>query len=270
MAVEQLRPDAGQKGKQNSEVKFPAYNLVDSAEVAKAIHSKGGGRATADHLSAYLGYKSTSNGAYLSRVGAARHFGLIQKSGENFSLTPLATQILMPVYPEQAKQGLVTAFLNVDLYKRVFDDYKGKELPNEFGMKNALKNIYGVVPGRVDVAYRGLMDSAEAAGFFATRNGTRSHLIMPVFQHGAAEPAQPAAEPPADSSGGGGVPPRTNVEVTPPTAELRMISGGAPSIDTMKAKYLDTLIRMLDDKTQKGEVDVELMTRIERLLGVQA
>src|SRR6185369_9991290 len=103
------------------------------------------------------------------------------KNGNLFVPTPLAYRILSPVYPHEAKQALVEAFLNADLFKRVYEDFKGRELPPEFGLKNALRNQYGVVPARVDLAYRTLIDSADAAGFFATKAGARTHLILPTI-----------------------------------------------------------------------------------------
>lgn len=264
-----INPSASSDDKrQRSEVSFPGRSLADSVAVADAINKQGGGKATADHVAAFLGYKSTHNGAYLTRIGATRTFGLVSKSGEFFVTTPLATQILMPTYPEQGKQGLVNAFLNVELFRRVYDEFKGKELPPEFGMKNALKNIFGVVPTRVDVAYRSLMDSAQDAGFFDTR-GSRTHLIMPTVtlppqanlpDDGDAAALIALAMGGADGGGRGSIPPGSA------GAGKTSISAITPSLDSVKARYVQALINVLEEKGKSGDLDEELMARIEKLL----
>lgn len=249
--------------RQRSEVRFPGRSLADSVAVANTINKQGGGKATPDQLAAFLGYKGTDNGAYLTRVGAARTFGLVVKSGEFFVTTPLATQILMPTYPEQHKQGLVAAFLGVELFRRVYEEFKGKELPPEFGMKNALKNIFGVVPTRVDIAFRSLMDSAQDAGFFDTR-GSRTHLIMPAVQ-AAPPPSTPAAEEEKQVAFGGGSGTGGGNGTQPPGSGAQ---GTLATLDAVKARYVQALINVFEEKGKKGELDTELMARIEKLLSV--
>lgn len=247
--------------RQRSDVRFPARNLADSVAVGKVIYQQGGGKATSDQLAAFLGYKSTGNGAYLARVGAARTFGIITKSGDVFVLTPLGQQILMPTYPEQSRQGLVAAFLGVELFKRVYEDFKGKELPPEFGMKNALRNMYKVVPTRVEIAYRVLMDSAEDAGFFATR-GARTHLIMPQLQ--VAPPANLPSDDDSDKdrtgggdgSGGGGNGDGSRTDTRK----------SASVIGAVKARYIESLINIFEEKAKQGDLDEALMERIEKML----
>lgn len=267
MAVEQLSNKAMQNVAERSHgARFPVYGLATCIEVARLIHTNGGGQASPDHLAHYLGYKGTNNGAYLSKVGAARQFGLISKSGSVFVPTPLAHTILSPTYPHDAKKALVDAFFNVELFKRIYEDFKGKELPPEFGMKNALRNTYGIISTRVDEAYRSLIDSSETAGFFETKLGAKTHLILPAFhapQPGAAK-QQNAAETNELGGGGsgGGDDGGANPPSSPPPAAAH-----SPAIGDVKAKYLSALITLFETKSAKGEIDEKLMERIERLLG---
>lgn len=239
-----------------SELRFPVYGLPNSVLAAKAVHEKGGGATTNDHLAAFLGYRSANNGAFLSRVAAAKLFGLIEGPPTRLTITPLAQKILMPIrLDSDPREALVEAFMRVPLYEAVYEEYRGKELPPEFGMKNALRTQFGVTPQRIDRAYRALMDSAEAAGFFEVR-GSRSQLIMPT----QARPASPASRDSADVSeptregfgGGGG-------------------EGGSPpppvqSRDDLRNEYVSALIGLLRGQGAKGEVDPQLMARIEKLL----
>jgi len=256
MTVDQLAPKPANPlvRRTRSEASFPGYDLSDSVEVARAVHVKGQGVASAEHLASYLGYKGTNNGAYLTKVGAARAFGLVAKNGNLFVPTSLAQRILAPVYPNDALQALADAFLNVDLFKRIYEDFKGKELPQGLGMKNALRNIYGVLPARVDLALRTLLDSADTAGFFSTTAGTRSHLILPNFH--AAPPLKIDQDKPGEDGDKGGAPP------PPPPPKPQVLDLAAA-----KAQYVSTLIRLFEAKSADGEVDDKLMERIERILG---
>lgn len=241
--------------RKSADIRFPFYSLADSLLVAKAIHEKGGGTANRDQLAAFLDYSTTNSGAFLSRIAAARLFDFITTEGSRFVITPLAEKVLMPVNPpEDTQGGLVDAFLNVPLFKAVFDEYKGKELPPEFGLKNLMRTKFGIVGRNVALAYRVLMDSADQAGFFATR-GTKTHLIIPT-----------AAKQPALAT--------ANIESAMGELTERRFGGGRDDgtpppkptdPDQVKLEYVRKLIALLDSNT---EVDrKELMDRIERLLG---
>jgi len=239
-----------------SGTKFAAYSLADSIALAKAIHDKGGGSATHDQLAAFLGYKSAHNGAYLDRLASAKLYGLVEGDGRQLRLTDRAQGILMPVYPELVRPVLLEAFFAVPLFKAVFDEYRGKELPPEFGLKNALRTQFGVTAGRTDVAYRSLMDSADQAGLFEIK-GSRTQLIVPSApsRRSAPAPEEERRDDLAETKLGGG-----------------NGNGGPPAVpqsnEELQREYVSTLIGMLRTKGSQGDVDADLMARIEKLLGI--
>lgn len=268
--IKQVANTAPSKGAR-SEVRFPAYSLKDCVAVPEAIHNKGGGSATPDHLIAFLGYKSASNGAYLARIGAAKTYGLISKTGNAFVPTSLAHRIISPIYPDDAKRALLDAFFNVALFKQIYEDFKGKELPPEIGMKNALRNTYGVLSTRVDLAYRIFIESADQAGFFSTR-GARTHLVIPSIA------SQPASNPnrkvedetggdESDLGGGGGGGGDSGDGGGDDRNGRQNPERPSILLQDVKAKYLNSLIAVFEKKTANGEIDEKLMERIERLLG---
>jgi hypothetical protein len=243
-AKNQTPPERGRR--KPAEVRFPFYSLADSVGVAKAIHEKGGGFANREQLAAFLGYSTTNSGAFLSRVAAARLFNLIVPERSGFVLMPLAQKILMPVLPEHAQEGLVEAFTAVPLFEAIYEEYRGKELPPEFGLKNLLRSKFGITGKNIAVAYRTLMESADQAGFFSTR-AARTHLIVPAIR----KPPIPQEQETADSTGleGRGGPPKPPVPIHQ---------------DQVKLEYIRKLIGLLDSES---EIDKkELMERIERLL----
>ena len=91
-----------------------------------------------------------------------------------YQLTELGFEI---VDPAQQKDAMVRAFLNVELYKKVFDEFKGKQLPpRPHGLEAAFVRL-GVRPKQKDRARTAFDKSARAAGFFP--NGNEDRLVMP-------------------------------------------------------------------------------------------
>jgi len=197
-----------------SGVAFPYYNLAQSVEVAKVIYEKAGGSCDRVQLAALLGYNGVNNGSFLTRVTAAKMFGFIEQEGNQLRVTPRGRKVVAPVDPTDKDQAKIEAFLGVELFKKVFDEYNGRPLPPEVGLKNLLEQTHAVIPDRVGPTVRIMLDSAEEAGLFKTA-GNRSKMVMPLSSPGAAVAKQPpaAADPPpmrdavrhgGNGSGGGG------------------------------------------------------------------
>ncbi len=159
----------------------PYFDLSASISVAEIIYNKGGGTSSSDQLAAWLGYKSTNSGTYLTRVSAAnKHFGLITSDGgEGFAVTDRGRSILSPVTASEAASAKVDAFLAVPLFAKVFEQFRGGQLPPEVGLKNLLRNTYKIVPDRVPQTVRVFLNSAEQAGFFSA-TGDHSRLVKPT------------------------------------------------------------------------------------------
>jgi len=246
--------------KSRSEVRSPIYDLSESVGVADAIHKKGGGVASLAQLAAFLSYKGVNNGAFLSRVASAKLFGLVEGKGAGLTISPLAQRVLMPTFPEQTEQALREAWLGIPLFKAVFDEFDGRELPPEFGMKNLFRTRFGIPSARLSLAYKAMMDSADQAGLFRTK-GSRTQLIIPSVQRQSGGAATSATDIGNDEAvhgggngGGDGGRPRQPIAQTP---------------DDLKNTYLAALIEVWREKSLKGDMDKELMERIEKLLAIK-
>jgi hypothetical protein len=193
-------PKAG-KPRVKSGVASPYYDLEQSIVVASTIHDKGGGACSREQLAPLLKYSGVKNGGFLTRVSAAKMFGLIEESGDVIRLTQRAQTILSPVMPVDADRAKVDAFLSVELFGKVYEQFKGQTLPAEVGLKNLLEKTYQIVPDRVVPAIRIMMDSADAAGFFRS-TGNRTRMVMPILNGGGgaahAEAAPQHEEVPRD------------------------------------------------------------------------
>lgn len=177
-----------------SETQYPYFDLNDSIEVAKAVHERGGGNCSRAQLAAFLNYKTTRSGTFISRIYAAKQFGLVEFSGDSISTTDRGNRVLHPVFAEDEAAARIEAFLSIPLFSRVFETFDGKQLPADVGLQNLLQNRMGIVPDRVKPALRVLMQSAEQAGFFET-TGNKSRMIKPIVsQQQAAKPDAQHAE----------------------------------------------------------------------------
>ena len=108
-----------------STIGFPYMDLEDAIGVAKTMLGAGGVSMDRDQLAAAMGQVPTS-GNFNMKAAAARWFGLIDFTQGRFQLTPLGFDIFNSSRERAAK---ATAFLNVPLYRKVFDTFRGRQLP---------------------------------------------------------------------------------------------------------------------------------------------
>ena len=212
-AVKETEPDPKQgKPRAKSGVMFPYYDLAQSIAVAKDMHEKAGGQCDRAQLAALLGYSGVANGAFLTRVSAAKMFGLIEETDDQkLRVSARARSIIAPISAEQAASAKVEAFLAVDLFKKIYDQYHGTTLPEQVGLKNLLETEYKVVADRIPATVRIMLSSADQAGFF--KAGGRGRMVMPLSGAAAANsatanapvapPVQQSPAPPRPGGNGG-------------------------------------------------------------------
>jgi hypothetical protein len=89
---------------------------------------------------------------------------------------------------------LIDAFLAVELFQKVYEEFKGTILPQQAGLRNLLQTQFGVVKARVAPTVRIMLDSAEQAGLFSVAGTSR--MVMPNLGPKALPvPAAPAPQP---------------------------------------------------------------------------
>jgi hypothetical protein len=179
--IAEVKAPPSQKGKPKprSGVASPYHDLDKSIDVARVIHTQGGGTCDRAQLALMLKYSGVNNGGFLSRVSSAKMFGLIEENGDKLTLTERAKQILSPVMSDDALKAKVQAFLGVEFFAQLFQRFNGQALPSEVGLKNLFESTYKIVPDRIIPALRVFMDSADSAGFFKMA-GNRSRMTMPI------------------------------------------------------------------------------------------
>jgi hypothetical protein len=161
------------KERERSKIEFP-YTALDLAIIlAKAVHDLG------NHCDwAQLGAKldmAADGGGFRQRLMAAKTFGLITYTNRSVTLTPLGFQINDP---DQLAAAKVEAFLNVPLYKSIYEQYRNGTLPGADGLENAMV-VLGVTKKQKDKARQTFQRSATEAGFFGYG---ANRLVMPTVK----------------------------------------------------------------------------------------
>lgn len=182
--------------------KWPRFDLEPSLAVAEVLMREAGGQADSPQLAALLEYQNAASGTYANRLAAAKMFGFVEGQSPRIRSTKLAERILQPVYPEDAVEARLEAFLKVPLFGAFFDAFEGRTLPDsKAGVENALKSQFGVEDNHAATARVKLLNSAEQAGLFRVA-GPRK-MVRPLAKEpvtGPTEPAPKEQEPlPADS-----------------------------------------------------------------------
>ena len=186
---------------------FPIVPLKDVIEMVTLIARNGGVRGF-DDIADDLG-QVRSSGAFRGRTAAGRMYGAVETVGGELVLTELGRRMASP--PTQA-EALAEAFLNVELYEKLFHRYEpdGGRLPAIKLLDNDVA-LLGVLPQRAEKARQVFMRSAETAGYFrsgrdrlirpTTGNGTSSFVAAPgSIASMPAQPPEPAEAPHVSSA----------------------------------------------------------------------
>jgi hypothetical protein len=168
-------PD-GRGKREVSTVRFPYADLFAAEEIAKGVSAYGVSAAIND-LAGHMNATSTS-GTFRSKVSAAHTFGLVVADGPGrLRLTDLGKSII-----DLQTQALARAqaFLNVELYLVVFEEFSGRQLPKGIALESFMVSA-GVAPKQASRARQAFQRSAEEAGYFrAGRDRLTRPPVLPA------------------------------------------------------------------------------------------
>jgi len=106
------------------------------------------------------------------KVATARTFGLVLIDKDNVAPTRLGRDINDP-HTEIAARA--KSFLEVPLYRKIFDTYKGGPLPKDADLETTIES-FGVAPKQTKRARQTFQRSAGQAGVF---NERQDRLVLP-------------------------------------------------------------------------------------------
>jgi hypothetical protein len=187
---------------------FPQNSLEDALAVPQSIKDKNGGQSfdTTDVAKACnLSRKGTG---FFYLAASSRDYGLTEGSrdSDTISLTELGRSIVYPESAEQQRDDKIKAFLNVPLFKEIFEHYGGGELPEKQFVSSILfkKSVDGLLHDefcelyKKNRTYLGITDSstvkqivkdgtADSGTVVERQAGEYSHqafVIMPFVEKG--------------------------------------------------------------------------------------
>lgn len=156
-----------------SSIGFPYTDMSDAILVAEGLLKGGGVALTRDQLAAAMNM-APGGGGFATKVATARTFGVIDSASGKYELTELGFEIVDASRQAEAK---IKAFLNVPLFKKIYDEFRGKLLPpRPHGLEKAIIN-FGVTEKNARHARGAFERSARIAGFYP--GGNEDRLVMP-------------------------------------------------------------------------------------------
>ena len=121
----------------NSSIDFPKQELRGAYELVRAIADAGDVSLDWKSLAGRIKH-APDGGAFRKRNATARGFGLIDYGSGHSVLTPLGLKLSKPRHQQDALQE---AFLSVDLFRKLFENYRGDTLPPDSSILIQLKEL---------------------------------------------------------------------------------------------------------------------------------
>lgn len=187
---------SNKQAKERSTIEFPYLDLENSFEITTGIYEIGGSSCDWDQLAAHL-KQAAQGGGFRLRMICAKQFGLVTYDRGKANLTALGLRM---VDPQQLRAARVEAFLNIALYRAIYDRFRGGTLPPQAGLEREMVSL-GVSAKQSDKARLAFFRSAKWAGFFEFG---ADRLVSPANVNSAPDPLPSTDAVEAEKQKGGG------------------------------------------------------------------
>jgi len=150
MASDATATKNGKPASETARVEFPKHTLEDSLSVPEALQQNGGQPLPAIEMATALG-RSPGSGRFRVQTAASSMYGLTGGSYRTqFAMSELGRAILEPTTSEERGASLVEAALRPDLFRRIYDYYRGKKFPQPEFFKNTVVREFNVAPEQAE------------------------------------------------------------------------------------------------------------------------
>ncbi len=183
--------ESDKQTREQSTIQVPYADLGDAIGVAAALLDCGGVPCEPDQLAAAM-KQSPSSGSFRQKITTAKLFGVIETVQNKYQLTELGFSITDASRQKVAKAD---AFLNVPLYRKIYDEFRNRQLPPRPIALERTFIGFGVTQKSADRARQAFDRSAQLAGYFDQAG--RDRLVRPPVGSAISSGASPAGEIPA-------------------------------------------------------------------------
>lgn len=127
---------------------FPRVTIEQALRVPTVIKDKNAGNPwDPEDVARAVGLGAKGNQFYYVTAGSRDHgFTLGTRDATKIELTALGKTAVYPSNRWEMKNALVRAFLQIDAYRKVFNHYKGSNLPEREFLSNTLQKEFGLDP----------------------------------------------------------------------------------------------------------------------------
>jgi predicted nucleotide-binding protein len=194
---------AKDEARSESAAEFPKHSLEAALQIAQTIEDRNSGNPLPPTDIAIALDKSPGSSDFRILLSSSIKYGLTFGSYNQarVSLSELGTNIVEPTDEEQKKQAVFQAAFRPELFKRIFEAYKGKKVPDSQFFQNALVRDYGVAREQAakcaaifleNSGYLGLVKQANTGKWFGSAPDWSS--VVPAEQSGDTDANQASAD----------------------------------------------------------------------------
>jgi hypothetical protein len=183
-----------EKNKKGRGKGFPGASLPECIDFAVKLEEDLGRGMPHDReaILRVMGYSPTS-GAGNVKVGAMSHFGFLEASKGQYTLTENVAKIVRPCSDEEKKKEIKEAFFRPTLYNELIEAFSvSKQVPKE--LANILHRKFGISSGSCENAAKYFLESAWYAGVIDENNKIIPETSRPVFNEKQSESKNKNAE----------------------------------------------------------------------------
>lgn len=139
-----LAPEPG--GRKTTVVDFPKHSLEFVLKVSRSLEDKNGGNPMSPMDVALAISMSPGSSSFRDLLSSSIKYGLTSGSFNQpkVMLESLGKAVVAPTSPEERQRALFEAALRPDVFRRVYEYYRGKKLPESQFFANTLMREFGV------------------------------------------------------------------------------------------------------------------------------
>ncbi len=144
---------------------YPAFSINDVIDFLELTKKYPAGRPISyDTMAEECGLKSSYTKSLKYKISSAKQYGCIETSDRMITLTELGNTIIRPISDEELFESKITAVKNPPLFKKLFEKYEGKPLPQQTALENILVRDYKITESSKKVAAETFIKCLDQVG----------------------------------------------------------------------------------------------------------